>query len=69
MTDQQWLDECAENWHIEAAILEADGWQRVKPSADDSGWPVGIHCWIKDGAKVELRRELGSSNWYRKVTE
>ena len=66
MTDQQWLDECAANWHIEATTLEADGWQRVNPDFDDDNKPVFTH-WIKDGAKVELRRELGSSNWFVKV--
>ena len=68
MTDRQWTDECYESWHIEATILEADGWQRVNPDVDDGNGPVFTY-WIKDGQRVVLRRELGSSNWYRKVTE
>ena len=58
MTNQQWHEECNANWNKESTKLENDGWQRVQT--------ICPH-WVKESAKVELRRELGSSNWFVKV--
>lgn len=64
MTDQQWIDECNANWDKAAAVLDADGWQKVEaPGFSFRG--VATH-WLKEGQKVGLRRELGSSNWFVK---
>lgn len=64
MSDKEWHNEIEENYKIEAAILEADGWQRVGPHFDDNSRPV-FSYWIKDGKTATLRRQLGSSNWYK----
>lgn len=58
-SDQQWLDHCAEMKRLcdaKVAEMKSEGWKNIGTSR--------FPRLLKNGEKVELRRQLGSKVWY-----